>query len=112
MSYTVTAVGVNAFNGQCYLISVKILTSVTTIGINAFLETGWGNSQPFGIVYLGDCAVGYRGTMTGEVAFKDGTRLICDQIITECYGILHERDRHLPVYLREYGGETQEEPVP
>jgi len=133
ISYTVTAVGASAFNGQSYLTSVTIPTSVTTIGsyafekcsgltsidipnsvtsigisafkrcsnINsfnipnsvtsigyfAFLETGWENSHPLGIVYVGDCAVGYRGTMTGEVAFKDGTRLICDDILMECYGV-------------------------
>ena len=61
----------------CYYLSnlnsISIPSSVTSIGIEAFTGTGWYNSQPNGVIYVGNYAYSYKGTMPAgtSITFKD-----------------------------------------
>lgn len=61
IKYSVTAIGNWAFS-YCYdLMNIDIPNSVTSIGSNAFTDTGWFNNQSDGILYLNNCCLGYKG---------------------------------------------------
>ncbi|GHT67718.1 hypothetical protein FACS189452_05980 [Bacteroidia bacterium] len=60
---SVTSIGDYAFSRCNGLTSVTILNSATSIGEGAFYETAWYNSQPDGVVYIGNWLYEYKGTM-------------------------------------------------
>lgn len=62
---SVTSIGQWAFANCTELSSIKIPESVTNIeiGFDAFKSTAWYNSQPDGIVYLGNSIYSYKGEM-------------------------------------------------
>ena len=59
----VTTIGGSAFQDCRNLNSLSIPNTVEDIGANAFSATGWWNSQPDGMVYVGKVAYKYKGTM-------------------------------------------------
>lgn len=77
---SVTNIGKNAFNGCTGLSSITIPNSITSVGINAFNNTGWYNSQPDGIIYVGKVAYKYKGEMpeNTSVTLQEGTKSITD----------------------------------
>ena len=78
----------NAFGGCTNLTSIIIPNSVTCIGDDAFNNTGWYNNQSDGLLYLGNWLLGYKGAMpTGELAIKDGTKVIRDRAFQKCSGL-------------------------
>jgi hypothetical protein len=52
-----------AFKNCKTLSGIIIPSSVTSIGVGAFSDTAWLNSQPDGLVYLNKILVTYKGTM-------------------------------------------------
>ena len=72
---SVTSIGSGAFNGCSGLTSVTIPNSVTSIGWKAFEGTAWYDNQPDGLVYAGNVAYKYKGTMPANtsITLKDGT---------------------------------------
>ena len=74
-TYSVTTIGKEAFRGCRGLTSVTIPNSVTSIGKDAFYGTAWYDNQPKGLVYVGDFAYKYKGTMPANtsITLKEGT---------------------------------------
>ena len=79
-TYSVTSIGKDAFRSCSSLASVTIGNGVTSIGDDAFYNTAWYNNQPDGIVYVGNFACGYKGTMpyNASIVIADGTLAIAD----------------------------------
>ena len=74
----ITSIGGNAFYDCTGLTSIEIPNSVISIGANAFSGTAWLNNQPNGIIYAGNVAYGYKGTMptNTDIHLKEGTTSI------------------------------------
>ncbi len=85
---SVTEIGYGAFSDCTGLTSVTIPNSVTSIDDNAFFGTGWYNNQPYGILYLDNCCLGYKGNQpTGTLSLKNDTRLIGNEAFMFCSGL-------------------------
>ena len=55
--------GEYAFSGCENLASVTVSDDLPYVGGRAFEKTKWLNSQPDGVVYIGESAYGYKGDM-------------------------------------------------
>ena len=85
-TYSVTTIGKEAFRGCRGLTSVTIPNSVTSIGKDAFYGTAWYDNQPKGLVYVGDFAYKYKGTMPANtsITLKEGTVGIASYAFYDC----------------------------
>ena len=83
---SVRSIGDGAFSGCSGLTSITIPNSVTSIGHDAFAGTAWYNNQPDGLVYAGNVAYNYKGTMPNNTSIniKDGTVGIADLAFFYC----------------------------
>ena len=83
---SVTSIGNYAFEDCSGLTSITIPNSVTSIGYHAFDNTPWYNNQPDGMVYAGNVAYTYKGTMPNntEIVLKDGTTGIGGGAFCDC----------------------------
>ena len=81
------SIGDGAFEECSALTSISIPNSVTYIGYSAFRDTGWYNAQPFGLLYIDNCLVDYKGALNGNYIVDDGTRLIASRIFGMCGGL-------------------------
>lgn len=72
----VTSIGSSAFSGCSKLSSISIPSSIEIVGSSAFYGTAWYTNQPDGVVYVGNIAYQYKGTMPANthINLKAGTR--------------------------------------
>ena len=86
---SVTSIGSEAFENCSGLTSVTIPSSVTSIGSSAFDGTAWYNNKPDGLVYAGNVAYKYKGTMPANtsITFKEGTVGIASNAFSGCSGL-------------------------
>ena len=86
----VTSIGSGAFTYCPELASITVANSVISIGSDVFYGTTWYNNQPDGLVYVGNVAYKYKGTMPDEtsVVIKDGTCSIAGSAFAGCTGLV------------------------
>ncbi len=87
---SVMYIGTNAFYGNSPLSTITIGSNVRKIGQYAFSETefSWNDSNwENGLLYIGDYLVDTDGSISGKVAVKDGTKLICDNAFEGRYDV-------------------------
>lgn len=72
---SVSAIGDFAFSNCINLSDVTLTSSVTSMGYNVFGGTKWFNNQPDGIIYLGQMAYDYKGSMpsSSTLCLREGT---------------------------------------
>ena len=60
--------------------------SVYAIGVDAFTGTAWYDSQPDGLIYTGNVAYKYKGTMSPDeqITLRDGTLGIAGNAFYNC----------------------------
>ena len=86
---SVTNIDSGAFELCTDLSSITIPNSVTFIGSEAFRQTAWYNNQPNGLVYAGNVAYKYKGTMPANTSLtiEDGTLGIACEAFKDCNGL-------------------------
>ncbi len=84
-----TGVAGYAFSGYANLTDISIPSSVISIGRDAFTGTTWYDNQPEGVVYAGNVAYTYKGTMADNtsISLKDGTIAIADYAFYQSTGL-------------------------
>ena len=86
---SVTSIGISAFSYCKNLTSITIPSSVTNIREEAFAYTAWLDNQPDGLVYAGNVAYVYKGTMPekSSITIKSGTQSISNYAFSGCGGL-------------------------
>ena len=80
---SVTSISEYAFEGLTSVNEFDIPDNVTTIGINAFDNTGWYNNHKDGLLYLKDWLVAYKkGEPLKNIVIKDGTAHIVERLFS------------------------------
>lgn len=120
---SVKKIGDGAFNGCLKLKEINLPDKLDWLGWNAFYDTAWLNSQPDGLVTIGNILYEYKGTMAegtkitipdgikylagnsflyqenlAEIVIPDGVKLIGEGIFALCYSLKAAR---LPADLTE-----------
>ena len=73
--YGATSILQSAFNNCTALDSIAVPPTVANIEFRAFYNTAWLNRQPQGLIYIGNVALGYRGTLPegSRITLRDNT---------------------------------------
>lgn len=80
------AINEEAFYDQSNLVNIVVPKSVGYVGVDAFKGTAWYDSQPEGVIYIGNALYEYKGTPTIEetdFVIKSGTVSITDKAFYE-----------------------------
>ncbi|MBO4451398.1 MAG: leucine-rich repeat domain-containing protein [Bacteroidaceae bacterium] len=86
---SVTAIGWYSFQNCTGLNEIIIPNSVTAIGGGAFEGTAWYDNQSDEMVYAGNVAYKYKGTMPAntQIQLKEGTTGISGSAFSGCTGL-------------------------
>ena len=85
--YGTEKIGANAFRNCADIKSISIPQSVQKIGENAFGGTGYflGAANWSGdVLYIGDCLIAAKSTLSGSYTIDGGARLIADGAFSGC----------------------------
>ena len=79
---SVTEIGACAFYDCTSLDEIRISDRITKVGEEILTGTAWLDSQPDGVVYLGNIAVGYHGNMPQqtEIEIRQGTTVLAENL--------------------------------
>jgi hypothetical protein len=79
----------SVFKDCVNLASIEIPTSVTSVGTGIFDNTAWLANHPDGVVYAGNFAYQYKGTMpnNADIELREGTTGITERIFQNCKGM-------------------------
>lgn len=82
LSDKLLTIGEGGLEGSEKLENIELPDSVVSVGRRAFHKTAFFESQPDGVVYLNDWAVGYKGEMpeNGAVSIREGVYGIADSV--------------------------------
>lgn len=85
---SVTSIGTSAFSNCSGITDISIPMDLADIGSSCFYGTGWYKAQPNGIVYIGNVAYGYKGTVTNgaTLTLRDGIKGIAGGAFSYCSG--------------------------
>ena len=75
---TVEELGYLAFDDCPALSEVTVPDALCRVGLDPFRDTAWQNAQPYGVIYAGHVAVGYKGTMSSTLTLREGTLAVAD----------------------------------
>ena len=86
---SVTSIGNYALQKCTSLTSIPVPNGVANIGVNAFSQTPWYDNQPDGMVYAGNVAYKYKGTISDgtHIELKEGTLGIAGSAFQTASGI-------------------------
>lgn len=87
ITYAVTRIGSKAFAGCKSLTSVTISASVVDIAGDAFLNTALYKDEANwtdGILYIDNCLISAKTTLSGAYNIKEGTQVIAGQAFKSC----------------------------
>ena len=99
----VTTIDARAFQNSYNLTTITGIEQVTQVGVNAFNGTAWYNNQPDGLVYVGQAAYKYKGTMsnnTNGIQILAGTVSVTPRAFENCTGLSYV---HFPNSLTAIG---------
>lgn len=87
---SVTTIGDNAFSSCTGLTSIDFPNGLTSIGRYAFLACTWFNNQSDGVVYAGNVAYTYKGSMPvgTDIHLREGTIGIADEAFSYCENMI------------------------
>ncbi len=85
---SVTSIANYAFHGCSGITDITVSSDLADIGGDAFSGTEWYNNQPDGIVYVGNVAYKYKGTVPdGSIlTIRDGIKGIAGSAFERCSG--------------------------
>lgn len=100
---SVTSIGDEAFYECKKLSAINIPNSLSYIGDNAFYSTQWYDAQSDGLIYLGQCAYSYKGTMpfNTSIRIKEGTTCLSGGVFKSCKGLVSVK---IPNSVTSIGG--------
>lgn len=84
---SVNKIGNYAFYGCTALNEINIPDSVKNLGGMSLNNTGWYSNQPEGMVYAGNIAYKWKGTVPSRITLKDGTKAIAGGAFGSCDGL-------------------------
>lgn len=86
---SVSEISAYAFSGCTALADIEIPASVTGISRLAFEKTAWFDNLPDGMIYIGNMAYTYKGTMLEgtKISIKEGTTSIGTYAFEKCTGL-------------------------
>ena len=90
-TYSVTTIGSLAFSYCSSLTSVTIPNSVTNIENQAFVGTNIYNDEANwenGVLYINNCLIETKKSISGAYAINEGTRLIADRAFSGCSSLI------------------------
>ena len=85
---SVTTIGHQAFYGCSGITNITSPSDLADIGTSAFYGTGWYNNQPDGLVYIGNVAYRYKGTVPSgsTLTLRSGIKGIAGGAFYGCSG--------------------------
>ena len=106
MPDTVTSIENHAFTGCTSLSSITISPNIRDIGYDAFLDTAiYDNPANWedGVLYIGNCLIKAKPTVSGKYKIKDGTQVIADNAFEGCWEL---SDVEIPQSVRYIGADA------
>lgn len=86
-----------AFNNCECLTDITVPTTLEFVSSDAFWGTPWYDSQPEGVLYINDVAIGYKGQFTDEIHIENGTKTITGSALT-CDGSYIQGTENITVF--------------
>ena len=87
---SVTSIGYYSFSGCTSLKNIVIGDNVTEINSSTFDNTAYYNNEDNwqgGVLYIGNCLIEAKDTISGAYKIKDGTKAIADSAFLNCKGL-------------------------